>query len=740
MPEPSADTPQLSLRDRLERIFHKPVTRREVVAAGAGAGLSLIAAGVVGVPKFLQVEASLEASRNETAEAIAVSDEAKSQTEKAQGRFQKAQEETEALQKDLEKVSLSEGRARIETEMQKVQNANSEKERLALLEEISRLFAKDYDQNISVSNNFVDTYNSIQAEKRQPRNFTESNALRWAFERSGLILERGVALVSAWQKLEGVKESAGFDKEGRLIFEGRKLHINENVCDWHIALNLIRAKINEKSNDDSIMQAKSAEDLRDLLQFVDIRPSVDIEKTAWAVMPPDWATTLARFTIFLNEKNIPPPQEYNVRLSYTLHGQNFQGGYYQTGSGGRFPQETQVIYMGSSLSAPVIFHEGGHYIADAAKITGRLLGGERRIPFPDIQRDYDRMLGRLQKSIFQSALKSGAKPGDWTKTFVTPYASTNSVEDFAETYAEFMYYGPAFKERIERLRKEDPASASLLEAKYDFMKANIARGFEYGIEGRKKSTPLNSSDKLLVSERIKEGARLSESFNYEKKYLSEQWKKPPAFEHVEASLVVPTSEPVLDLALLETKVWEDIVGFTKGEIVDVSYIAFVPHREFIGRADISVKLKNGEVGRINLDTQNQQNVQNLLKLLPQADIDTREVVANSPEKFSQESLDYFKSQGIKPPKLAYSGFWSPTYPPYHVDRSDMFFARFQYTNGEWRQKTLDVRRTNLFIKEMREGKENIRRSNYFTVTLGEKDLILGIDRDGNLREVRTHNI
>ncbi|TSC89386.1 MAG: hypothetical protein G01um10145_543 [Microgenomates group bacterium Gr01-1014_5] len=744
MPEPSADTPQLSLRDRLERIFHKPMTRREVVAAGAGAGLSLIATGVIGVPKFLQMEASLETSRKETNEARAGLEEAKDRVEKAQDRAQQAQEETAVLQKDLEKVNLSEERARIVADQAKIEKIESEKERGLALEEMSRLFVKDYDQNVKASNTLVDTYVYAQEVRKSGGNASSSGLeLRIAFERAWLILERGVALTSAWQRLKGEKNPVGFDKDGRLIIEGKKLQVNEDVCDYHLALNLLRAKIDLASNNDSDKRALADEDIQNLLRFIDIRPKVDIEKTAWAVMPPDWAGALARFTIFLDERRIPPPQLYRIYRDVLLDGSRSGGGFY-VGGKEKFPQASQFLQLGSRMDATVVFHEGGHYIADASSIKERLIGAGRLQGHADYQRDFDSLTARMQKTLLSAARKSGKNLGVWmSKSFVSAYASSNTAEDFAETFREFLGYGPAFREKIENLRKEDPIAASLLEVKYEFMRVNVAQGVEYGMNGRKAGAPLLFEDKEKIKGRNSKLNSLASLLEETGKRFTEYLSRESAFKNAQGKLVIPESDFDLDTALLEPRIWNDIIDSFRGEVIDVSSVVPVPHYEFQGVADIAVKLKNDKTVRLILDTRISESAQSLIKLIPEftdKEIIKTRMVNNDRGRFSQESLDYFKAQGVKSPHVAFSGIWESSYPPSHVDREGVLFVRFQYENGEWKQKPLDVRRTNLFIKSVADGKEEVRSSGYHTITLGEKDILFGFNIDGNLREVRTHNI
>lgn len=707
--------------NKLSKLFHTRMSRRDVVVAGAASALSLAVSSSVMLPKFVEQDARLKASRVDA-------DNARMLTKDAQVKSARLQQELDQKKIDADRLQVASDRTKIEV-------ARSEEERKRILEEQYRMYIKDYSQNVAASNNLVIRYVEYQEQKNKQSNYIDENALKIAFERTWLILERGVSLAASWDKVEGRNSQTGFDKDGRLMLEGRRLHVNESVIDYHIALNILYAKLIAKVGEDNVERSYAEEDLKDFLRFADIRPQITVEKTAWAVMPNHWARALARFSVFLDEKNIPPPQEYRITRSYQRDGARSWGGFYRTGAG-KLPQESQVIHLGSTNWGEHVFHEGGHYIADAHKIGGRLFGADRRLPYPNFQREYDSMLGRMQKSLLQVAKKAGRDLGRWEENcFVSPYASTNTEEDFAETFKYFINSGPAFRQRIKDLRKVDPTAASMLEAKYEFMKMNVAKGFEYSFDGRNKNAPPPHNEKQLFKDINSEDSTLESSLKKTEGWMKDLSGKENFFREASANLVSPRADADLCLALLEPIVWSDLTGLE--EIVDVSNIASVVHKEFEGKVALSVKMKGGETKAMRLDTKNAQDIANLAAMVAQLEekLVTRMTVVD-PKVYSPDSLGYFKSQAVSPPRLAYSGVWSPTYPPYHVDREALYFVRFQYSNGEWKQKTIDLKRTNLFIQSSSGARPEVRSSNYYTVSVGDKDMMLGVDSDGVVREVR----
>lgn len=63
--------------------------------------------------------------------------------------------------------------------------------------------------------------------------------------------------------------------------------------------------------------------------------------------------------------------------------------------------------------------------------------------------------------------------------YVTEYAMTNPIEDFAETFAQYVINGDQFRFMLEQLRIHKPEEYEVLKKKYDFIKDRVFKGVEF---------------------------------------------------------------------------------------------------------------------------------------------------------------------------------------------------------------------------------------------------------------------
>lgn len=624
----------------------------------------------------------------------------------------------EIKQEELEeRKSLIEGLDKVETkeELEKV------------LTELTNDFIREYDYHQAFGN---DQIARVSPQNPDPQRESIVNNER---EQVNFLVQRGVALLSGWKLLRG-GEQPQFDRNLRLHLEGKRLSINENITDFHIALNLIRAKLALSVEKDSLKKELLEEDWEDLMKLVDLRPEIQIGPEAWIIMPREWAINLARVYLIIKRNNLPPPTKFLIdpkELSTTP-----RQGYYETAHA-RFPAKGQIVALGPTHAPQKIFHEMAHYIADTANIKRRVVG-PREVQFPDLQLAFDSVVGKIQESLLHSARKAGEKklPGgiEW---FVTDYALTNTKEDFAETFQEFCTRGPAFKRRFEQMRVWNPAAAALLEAKQEFMRTELLGGEELSFEARRKRSEIARWEDQFV--------RLAslpvspvESAAWGAKWRTEFVRTDPRFKwNAEVFAVIPEEDVNYALFLLQPSIWEDFLGPNGRGIKAISAIFPIPHYELRGAFTVKVKTVSGEKA-VNINTHDPSSIQKFFELLPQLEFPSPQPLKTI-INYSNKTVSLLEELDLTPFDFN-PWIWNKSFPVTFIDNPSKFFVRFQYDEkiNQWRNVPIDVRSITIhqtFVDQG--GREQITSNYFYPVRVGKRDILLVIDDSGRLEKIHT---
>lgn len=356
-----------------------------------------------------------------------------------------------------------------------LKNARNKEEQEKIFKGEAKLYLEDYDSQKNEGNGKI----------QYPNPNIRVGDLR---EGVRILMERGVALVANWNQIQGIDQPQ-FLQNGRLILEGKNLNVNEDLFDYHLALNIIRAKLAFIAEDDEKKKPVVKEDLDDTLKLADIRPHIEIEKNAFLIMPESWTLNISRYFQILDRQNLPYPQKIVIGEAQTNQNPTTGGGYIGGIYHGRFPENNQYFYISARQASPSgIFHEGGHYLYDIEASKSRLIGAKDK---PKSLKDiYQNAVAKAQRLFFRSGT------GDELFTFLTPYSTTNEQEDFADTMQIFCSEGPLFRARIEYLEGRDPEAAKVLKAKYEAIKG-ILGGWEFSFDKHKKDDSLTDWEEYL---------------------------------------------------------------------------------------------------------------------------------------------------------------------------------------------------------------------------------------------------
>lgn len=600
-----------------------------------------------------------------------------------------------------------------------LKEAKTRQEREEILTGLTHSFLDEYDWEVAVDN--------------QPPPISDLSKFKDKREQARFLLEQGSRLVSEWASISKGDRSY-FDNDGRLHLEGRKFAVNENVRDFHLALNLIRAKLALLTETNPQERELLQEDYEDLIFLADLKPEIEISPKAWIIMPKDWALSLARFSLILKRNEILFPSKFIIDPEIPSR-TNF-GGYYE-GTSERFPTPGQQLFMSPFGNGEMVFHEGGHYIADLARITERIIGLPRGKEFPDHQIGFERALGRIQQSLILNAKAKGLKSLDELAQFFDSYQVTNPTEDFAVVFENFCFRGPALKKLIEDLRVNNPQAAALLEARYEYIRTEVLRGEEFSFRARKKRLGILSWEgKQLKASALDRQDLVGED---ESKYRSEFIRSLDGFEDADVSIVVPEGDFDYALALLQPKLWEDILhtGHT-GEIKSTSSFYPIVHQELRGRFTLKVNTQEGEE-KVSINTEDPKSIEHFIGLIPEI-INVNKTDITPPKiKWSEENLRLLGELGLEPPKVSLGG-WGPPFPSL-ID-NQVFYVHFQYNEKtkNWETMPLDMRQLRVHTTTVGNGKPLTFSNYHLPIKIGKKDIFLAINFEARIYEIRGNGV
>lgn len=601
----------------------------------------------------------------------------------------------------------------------KVEEAKTRVEQEKTFTQLTETFIEDFDYRVAVGNG------SLMSVRQESMWIMD----KWRAserEQARFLLERGAALVSLWGSLKG-EEKAHFDERGRLHIGERRFLVNESEEDFHLALNLIRSGLVLRvvSEEDKLLRQ---EDYEDLLSLIDLDPDIEISPDAWIVMPPDWALHLARF-FKITDKIDVPVLPTGVEISRNLQTSANIGGYFE-GHRARFPEGKQHLVVGSGMPPSALFHEGAHYLAESFAIEERSIGVSREQEFPVYIKDYHELASRLEMDMFKEAREQGKI--EIFDTFVTLYASTHPEEDFAETFTEYFARGPLFRRKIEKLRKNDPRAAEILEAKYQFMKEKVARGEEFSFGGRKARPDILDWEESVINSFGKESS-MRDVAEWRAGSLEDRLRGKAGFEEAEIVPVIPEGDYGHGMSLILPRVWQDVLF--PAEIEAISALHTFPHLEIRGKFTIRVPTEMGEE-EITIDTNSSTSIEKFLKRIPKMRVNQSNWSAEI--EYSNKTRELLREFGISPPEFSPWG-WSRGSRADMVDQPNLAFVRFTYSNdtGRWETAPIDVRSIQILTSFSSPGGEKRRTlDTYHPLKIGEKDVIVAINDEGRVHEIK----
>lgn len=616
--------------------------------------------------------------------------------------------------------------ARRELLMSQLGEARTREELRETLTQETQGYLEEYDYRLASGNSVL---SDSTDPKYQQRRQSERESARF-------LMERGVTLLSTWGALNN-ESRPSFDAEGRLSIEGKKFAVNQEVSDFHLAFNLIRAKLSLNVETDVTNRALVEEDYRDLLEFVDLGQEIEISPDSWIIMPKEWAISLARFTLIIKKGKIPLPEKIVIdpRVSTEIG----LGGYYE-GVSGRFPERGQVLNLSSREGANVTFHEGGHYVADSHAAKRRAIGLPQELEIPNHALDFEAATSKAQKEqLLEARSREGGRVEELDQ-FITAYSVTNPGEDFAEIFKEFLVGGPLFRVTLEERMVRGKGGASILQAKYNYMKEKVTNGEEFSFEARKRRNVISGWEDGLLKD-FQPAPSLRKIAEVEAENAQKIMNSYPGLEEVEVITVVPEGDFDYALSLLEPAVWKDIMQLIpKDKVPSTSALYPVSHLELRGKFTFRATTPQGEKS-MTIDTSDPSSIKKFVDIAPQinapvVDITPRQI------KVSQETQDNLAELGLNFPRV-YPWGWGHSYPPSFIDTPNVAYVHFQENpeTGEWETVPIDVRQITVhrtFPDEL--GRESIGFMSVTPIKLGEKDVILAIRLNGEIDQLRFNGL
>ncbi len=590
-----------------------------------------------------------------------------------------------------------------------LKNAQNKKEQEDIFKDHARLYLEEYDTQKEAGNR------KIQYPIPTPNGSAYTPELSGLRENARLLMEKGVLLVATWNSLQG-EETPRFNSPGRLSLEGKNLRTSEDRFDYHLALNIIRAKLAFITEEDDKKKPVVKEDLDDVLKLADINPKVEVDLDAFLIMPESWILNISRYYQILDRQKVFYPEKIIIGERNPSVAGQYVGGIYH----GRFPQENQFLFISPKRADPSsIFHEGGHYLYDIEASKSRVIGAKEKPK--DLKSVYQKAVAKAQKIFYQSGI------GDELLTFLTPYSMTNEQEDFADTMQIFCSEGPLFRARIEYLEDKDPEAAKVLKARYDAVK-EILGGWEYSFDGHKKDDSLADwEDDLKKSPKYRwdksKGQKAYQRTIRQSTTDIEEGEKrrgTPGLGNPNVIAVIPSD---LDFAksLTDLSYWnQKYKGFDADEVLQQYPVGHLELRgKFIARGN------NNTNQAIGIDTSDPtESVKAIVRNFPALN----GMIVGEPddalrEKLKKAGLNVF---GSGTPAITRS------YPPSLISTMD-YYVQFQWnkTFNSW--GFIPIQSRVAILKRSFAGTPQT--NEQIEVQFGDKDIFLKINPDGTIRDL-----
>lgn len=599
------------------------------------------------------------------------------------------------------------------------------------LKDLTQEFIRDYDYRVEIGNPKANVWEGMPEEERGRREVLRKQ------ERESVahLMERGRALYDLWVRFEGTGR-AYFDSDQRLHLGERVFDVNENERDFHLALNLMRTHFAVKAAEDPMEKDLAQEDYNDFVKLVDSDLQIEIAPNSWLIMPKEWALGLARVNILFKSANTPRPQK--IVIDPEIPSDVNVGGYYR-GAEGIFPEQGMALFLRPNLSPGVIFHETGHYLEDIVNIPETRIGVREEAEYPNHRLGFGKAAAEAQRKAILESRDFGRM--DELNAFVSSYAATNPSEDFASTLEDYIMYGPVLRQWIEERKREDPRGTSLLEAKYQYIKEHIAGGEEFSFGGRKKRIGILEWEEQRKNS-FPERGNPKDEVRDETEWRARELGRIEGFQGVKLTPYVSTGNYNYALALLESSVWEDVLGLNRGQRVEsASPLYPIAHLEIEGSFWVGVHTAEGEA-RVFIDPNYPELIEHFVERVKSREIFAPEIdITPPPYEFSEESHKKFGELEIPIPKFT-PWSWGSSYPPNFVDNREIFYVRFtQNEKGQWEKTPIDRRVVDVYVSRYDEKRGRVAEvQRVYPVQLGERDLILAINSEGRIHEIITNGL
>ncbi len=598
----------------------------------------------------------------------------------------------------------------------------------AQLLEMSRQLLETYKNCETVGNLALDA-----VVTSRPKKYPEyDEAVRDQRRQAVHLVEDGIVLLNSWGALKGDFQAGFKNRSLKLNFAGRTIEVHESIRDFHLVLNLIKARLSLLSDPNPLKKELSGEDYEDMMAFLDIDPAMDVKADSWVIMPSEWMTNIARVIRFLDRRDILPPGGIIIDPPIDPSGDQVKitpttVGFYEYASGNPFPERTQALNfyprrVSKALIGQTIAHELGHYVADAIRIPERLIGLKPQYPHHQMQ--YDQIVGKAVLEYLFKLQANGVKKLDDSalKMFVTEYALRGGPdEDFAEVFAKYCQSGPQFRSFLKVLEKQGLEDiARILEIKYNYMKDTVAGGEVFSFEQRQPRAQIqgweNTHPDLGVGQpdiaylRQALARRLIAGF-----VRSAQLRG--------ASLVARIPNDVDQLiALSQPRVWSDLLGVPIEEIKAIS----TPHPEVSlgleGKMELAMPRQQGEV-RIPLDTDRSYSLAYLETTFRSGDISIIDF-SNPSRRITEGTADALKGLNLTSIKATLA----------FVPKNDHYYIRFaKNPTGDFTIAPLDIWTSAIHRSWVNKYGERLPTMDVITtMKSADQDIILEINNQGKI--------
>lgn len=243
-----------------------------------------------------------------------------------------------------------------------------------------------------------------------------------------------------WLNDEGFDLGNRFDR----LLAGTTIQSKIQLIDYN--LQLAEAKESKKNyglspEEISVLSQELQEDLGYLTWLKKNLPNFELENDSVAFISKSEMVRIARLMQDLNLIKVEPPRRIKWCGAFCLENGKFSG-----------------------IASPLT----GRTELDPNANTKTLAHEIAHTKFNQLIPKFTLLRGRLGQAATDDRL-----------SYITNYAMTNTMEDFAETFAYYVMHGDYFRDLLEELKVNDTKAYAALKQKYDFIKNEASEGLEF---------------------------------------------------------------------------------------------------------------------------------------------------------------------------------------------------------------------------------------------------------------------